>query len=402
MIDDPSAALTASIHATASRRSFLAGALSTVALAPPALARSPAAENLDRFLADQRRSGGMAGLAVGLARSGKVLLSRTCGHADIAMRRPVTVASMFHLASVTKTITATGIMMLAEEGRLDIDAPVNRYLDFAVVSPAAPGQDITARHLLMHMSGISDATYYAVDFRTHGGDSPLALGDFLRSYLVPGGTHYSATGSFSGAPPGRAYDYSNVGYGLLGYIGTRVAGVDFRTYLQRRLFSPLGMDHLPWTLADVPAGLRVTPYEIDAQRLVPVAPVGFPDWPAGMLRASISGLMPFVAASANHGRTGSCRMLAETSMDEMLHMQKPPGLPAWLTGQGLGWMESEGEGAPRINHWGGDPGVFTAVYLDPATTTGIAILTNGSATAPSKAAIKTIARKLFTLGNALS
>ena len=344
----------------------------------------------------------MVSLAVGLARSGKVLLSQTCGHADIAMRRPVTVDSMFHLASVTKTITATGIMMLAEEGRLDIDAPVNRYLDFAVVSPAAPGQDITARHLLMHMSGISDATYYAVDFRTHGDDSPLALGDFLRSYLVPGGTHYSATGSFSGAPPGRAYDYCNVGYGLLGYIGTRVAGVDFRTYLQRRLFSPLGMDHLSWTLADVPARLRVTPYEIDAQRLVPVAPVGFPDWPAGMLRASISGFMPFVAASANRGRTGSRRMLAEPSMDEMLHMQKPPGLPVWLTGQGLGWMESEGEGAPRINHWGGDPGVFTAVYVDPATTTGIAILSSGSATASSKAAIKAIARKLFTLGNALS
>ena len=105
--------------------------------------------------------------------------------------------------------------------------------------------------------------------------------------------------------------------------------------------------------------------------------------------------MPFVAASANGGATTKKRMLGGESMAQMLDMRRPAGLPTWLTGQGLGWMESADGGTPHINHWGGDPGVFTAAYIDPATTTGVAIFTNGSATAASKAAIKAIAARLL-------
>jgi CubicO group peptidase (beta-lactamase class C family) len=80
----------------------------------------------------------------------------------------------------------------------------------------------------------------------------------------------------------------------------------------------------------------------------------------------------------------------------MLTMTVPSGLPSWVSGQGLGWMESNSHGKRLINHWGGDPGVFTAVYLDPVTTTGVAIFTNMSATPASKNAIKSIAEHLLT------
>jgi len=350
----------------------------------------------DAFLTAQMQAGSIPGLAVGLARGGRVLWTRAYGLADIAGRRPVTTDSMFHIASVTKTVTATGIMMLVEDGRIALDAPVNDYLDFRVANPAAAEVPITVRQLLMHLSSISDETYYKVDFRTVGADTPLHLRDFLMDYLVPGGRHYTREGSFSNRAPGAAHDYSNVGYGLLGYLGGRVAGGDFRAWLGRRLFAPLGMRNMAWTLAGVPAGLRVTPYERDDDaRPVPIAPVGFPDWTAGMLRASIASFMPFVAASANGGRTGRTRMLDPAAMAQMLDMRTPPGLPSWLTGQGLGWMESADGGRSHINHWGGDPGVFTAAYLDPASTTGVAIFTNSSATAASRAAMKAIARHLL-------
>jgi CubicO group peptidase (beta-lactamase class C family) len=171
--------------------------------------------------------------------------------------------------------------------------------------------------------------------------------------------------------------------------------MDFRTYLGDRLFDRLGMTHVSWTLAGVPADLQVIPYDIGDSGLLPIAPVGFPDWPAGMLRASISSFMPFVAASANRAIAGQIRMLGEAPMARMLDMRVLPGLPSWLTGQGLGWMESADGGTPHINHWGGDPGVFTAAYLDPASTTGIAIFANVSATDASKTAIKAIARYLL-------
>ncbi len=373
------------------------GSLATLAMAPAASARVRGEDAIDRFMTVQMKSGGIPGLAVGLARSGQVLFARGYGYADVASRRAVTIDSMFHIASITKTVIATGMMMLVEEGRISLDEPVNRHLDFPVIHPAAPHEAITARHLLTHMSGISDATYYDMDFRTPGKDSPLGLGEFLKSYLVPGGSHYSPTGSYSKATPGQTYDYCNVGYGLLGYLGGRITGMDFRTYLQRRLFAPLGMKHLSWTLADVPPRLRVIPYDESEGHLSPVEPVGFPDWSAGMLRASISGFLPFLAASANQGAAGRTRMLSAPAMAQMLDMHQPPGLPTWLTGQGLGWMQSEEGGVSRINHWGGDPGVFTAAYIDPASTAGVAIFTNTSATAVSRAAIRAIAQHLFNV-----
>jgi len=381
-----------------SRRSLLANAacgLAGLAVASAANAGSPTDHSPDSFLAAQMRAGSIPGLAVGVAQGGRVLWARGYGMADIAGRRRVTTDSMFHIASVTKTVTATGIMMLVQEGRIALDAPVNRYLDFSVTNPATPEVPITVRHLLMHMSSISDETYYNVDFRTPGRDASIALGAFLRSYLVLGGAHYASEGSFSKRAPGTAYDYSNVAYGLLGYVGGRVAGTDFRTYLGDRLFDRLGMKHMSWTLEGVPARLRVVPYDVDDRALVPIAPVGFPDWSAGMLRASISSFMPFVAASANRGVAGRARILDEAFMAQMLDMRVLPGLPSWLTGQGLGWMASADGGTPHINHWGGDPGVFTAAYLDPVSTTGIAIFANVSATDASKAAIKAIARYLL-------
>lgn len=388
-----------------SRRSFFGSAalgLVGLAVAPPARANLLGTSTLDSFLMAQMRAGLMPGLAIGVARHGRVLFAKGYGLADIAGTRPVTVDSMFHIASVTKTVTATGIMMLVEQGLVALDDPIERYLDFRVRSPAAPRDGITLRQLLMHTSSISDETYYNAEFRTFGRDTPMRLDDFLRDYLVTGGAYYSAGGSFYSRSPGATYGYSNVGYGLLGYLGGRIVGGDFRIYLSEQLFDRLNMRHMSWTIAGVPQPLRVTPYDVADERPIPTAPVGFPDWATGMLRASISSFMPFVAAAANGGASDRARMLGKASMSQMLEMATPRGLPSWLTGQGLGWAESADGSTRHINHWGGDPGVFTAAYLDPASTTGIAIFSNVTASDASKTAIKTIARHLLNVAGSMS
>lgn len=82
-------------------------------------------------------------------------------------------------------------------------------------------------------------------------------------------------------------------------------------------------------------------------------------------------------------------------MAQMLEMKTPPQLPEWLTGQGLGWMGSTLDDAEKPNHWGGDPGVFTAVYLDPANRAGVAIFTNATASAERRSAVKNIASRVL-------
>ena len=370
---------------TPSRRMVLAGAL---ALAAPA--RAWAAGDLDGFIAAQMTAGGIPGLAAAATRDGQTLYAQGHGFADLEAQRPATAETMFHIASITKTVTATAIGWLADHGRLRLDQPVAPHLDFPLAHPRFPEREITFRQLLTHTSGISDARYYEVDFRRRGADADQPLGDFLRQYLAPGGAHYSAEGCF-GAAPGKAWDYSNVGYGLLGYLASRLGGEDMRAWSTAQIFAPLGMDHTSWTLAGTPEALRATPYDLVDGRLAPVEPVGFPDWPAGMIRASVADMARFVGMVAN----GGAPTLSPEIQAQMLAMSRPKGLPTWLTGQGLGWQESLLDERPVANHWGGDPGVFTAAYVDARSRRGAVVLTNVTASDAAKAAVKAIAERLL-------
>jgi len=221
----------------------------------------------------------------------------------------------------------------------------------------------------------------------------MEIGTLLRDYLAAGGRY--ARGGNLKQFPGVQWDYSNIGYALLGYLVGRIAGQDMRDLTRERLFRPLGLGHISWTISGTAAGLRATPYDLIEGAVTPVEPVGFPDWSTGMIRASVSDLTLLMAAAANGGAIRNARLLSETGMAEMLRMQKPPGLADWLTGQGLGWQQSLLDGVPRINHWGGDPGVFTMAYLDPARRTAIVILSNLSATRESRAALRAIATRML-------
>lgn len=380
-----------------SRRAFLGAGLS--ALLPPAFAtadgRASSTSELDAFIRNEMRTANIPGMAVGFARDGIVHFAQGYGMADIAQRKPVTADTMFHIASITKTVTATMIMRLAERGKLALDDAISGYLDFPVANPRFRDTAITFRQLLTHTSSISDAQYYEIDFLQRGHDADQALPDFLKQYLTPEGSNYSGATCFSAARPASTWDYSNVGFALLGHLAGRIGGMDMREQTRRDIFAPLGMDHTSWTIKDTQKLLSAEAYDLVNGALVAIEHVGFPDWPAGMLRSSISDFMKFIAASANAGRSGGVDVLGAVAMAQMLEMQAPAGLPAWLSGQGLGWMASALGGQARPNHWGGDPGAFTAAYLDPVTRSGVAIFTNVSASAENRVAVKNIANRLL-------
>lgn len=348
-----------------------------------------APDPLDALVRAQMAAASIPGLALGVTRAGRAVATRTYGFADLVRRRPVSADSMFHIASVTKTVTALAMLRLVDQRRIALDAPIASHLDFTIQGEGAG--DITLRHLLMHTSGISDALYYEIDFRTRGRDAAMPLGELLKAYLAEGG-RYAGAGNLK-ARPGAAWDYSNIGFALLGYVGSRLAGRDLREVTREEVFAPLGLRHTAWSIAETPLDRRVSPYEKGEQGMVPVDPVGFPDWPAGMLRASIGDLTRLVAVAANGGVVEGRRYASASSVAAMLDMQRPAGLPDWLTGQGLGWQQSVLDGVPRANHWGGDPGVFTMAYVDPARRCGVVLLSNLSATAESRAAMKAIAAR---------
>ena len=337
------------------------------------------------------------GLAIGLAKDGAVKFTQSFGYADLDAGRGVSSSSMFHIASITKPMIATVYLQMAEKGLLKLKDPVGKYCDFPVVNPHHPDKPITIYQLLNHSSSISDDNAPGLDTSTFNADSPKPLRQLMVDYLTPDGAKYSPDGSYRKDQPGRTWNYSNIGYALLGYIGGLIAGEDLRAVIDKDIFKPLGMEYTSWTIANTPLSLRVQPYAYKDGGYVKEPAVGFSGWAAGMLRCSIDDYTRFLAASANSGTAGDFEMVSDKSMQQILATPELEEIPTWLTGQGLGWMFSPIDGESFPSHYGGDPGVFTATYFDPKIRSGAIIMMNAYADGPRRELVKDITRHLFAI-----
>lgn len=189
-------ALAVSAHGPrVSRREFVrsAGIAAVGVVAPFSFVRTVSArtDRLHRYLKQKLADCNTPGIAVAVVRGDEVVFADGVGWADRKHGLRVTPQTPFMLASVSKTITCAGIMALVEDGRLDLDADINEYLPFEVHIPKTPDVPITMRILLTHTSAIRDryqvwGTPWSDPTLYFHGDSPIALGDFCRSYYVPG------------------------------------------------------------------------------------------------------------------------------------------------------------------------------------------------------------------------
>jgi CubicO group peptidase (beta-lactamase class C family) len=197
-----------------------------VAISPFAFVRGAAAGTrpaLHRFVREQMLAALTPGIAVAVVRGDEIVWSAGAGWADIAQGIHARADTAFMLASVSKTVTCAGIVTLVEDGLLDLDADVNGYLPFEVHIPAAPNVPVTTRMLLTHTSAIRDrysvwGTPSSNPTLYFHGDSPVTLGDFEASYLVPDASRYREGANFYERRPGREYTYSNIAVALAGYV----------------------------------------------------------------------------------------------------------------------------------------------------------------------------------------
>ena len=180
------------------------------------------ADEIDILL--ERYAGNVPGASLLVVQEGKPVVRRSYGLADLERRVPVTPATNYRLASVTKQFTAAAILLLMEDGRLSLDDPVSRWLPS--LPPAT--RPVTIRHLLTHTSGVIDyEDVMAPDTRVQVHD------DDVLSLLEPHDSTYFKAGS--------DYRYSNSGYALLALIVERASGKKFAAFLDERIFRPLKM-----------------------------------------------------------------------------------------------------------------------------------------------------------------
>lgn len=287
-----------------------------------------------------------------IARDGQPIVSKSYGMANVELGVPNTPTTVFRLASLTKQFTATAIMMLQEQGKLNVNDPIGKYL----ADCPETWRTITIRHLLTMTSGIP-------------GVSALELGP-LRGLPVPWDQWLDATKrkplDFA---PGENFKYANSGYTLLGFIIERVTGKSYGEFLQENIFTPLGMKQSGYEdplriIKNRATGYRQLPG--DPITNVPYAEV-IRLYAAGGIYSTTEDLLLWDRALSTN------KLLSQRSLDEMFTPYKEM-LPG--KGYAYGWWTSRKFGRREIAHGGNLAGFITYIARFPSDRVTVIVLSN--------------------------
>ncbi len=310
------------------------------------------------------------GLAAGIVRAGRLVHVATVGLADIEAARPVASGTVFRSASMTKNMTALAILALRDAGRLALDAPLSQYVpQFAAVAPAtSDSPPVSLRHLLTHTAGfVTDDPW---------GDRVLGMTPAELDALI-------ATGKLFARPPGLAFEYSNLGFALLGRVLTNVSGEPYQSFIRRTILNPLGMTRTTFDAPDAARGDYAWGYRLDdgkwsRERIEPDGEVGA----MGGLATSVPDYARYVAflldawPARDAPDPGPVR---RASVRELALWQSPPFPPGTIDGQpappsayGYGIVHSVDPRLGRcLHHSGGLPGYGSHVLLLPDRGWGV-------------------------------
>jgi len=257
----------------------------------------------DGIIPMQLERSDIAGASVLVMKDGNILLEKGYGYADEKTKKPVDPnTTIFRLASISKLFTWISVMQLEEQGKLDIDTDVNRYLDFKV-KPAF-GKPITLRNLMTHTGGFEEETKDIIITNPKWAVS-------LRDFLIQNQPRRLF-------PPGIIPAYSNYGVGLASYIVQRVSGEPFEQYVEEHIFAPLGMTHSTF-YQPPPKGFAAVPSE-GYRGNTEETPVGFEIFNpvgAGGLSSTASDMGRFGMALLNGGELDGQRILKPETLAAM-------------------------------------------------------------------------------------
>lgn len=319
------------------------------------------------------------GAVVLVARRGRVVLHEAFGFRDLDRTRPMQTNSLFRMASNSKAVTFAGIMLLVDDGKLDLAAPLGTYL------PAFENdawRSVTLRHLLTHTSGVRIKTL------------------FLNPLLTKSETHPNApdlqleVNRFAKIPPeqkpGTTYAYSNAGFNILAAVIEQVTG-SYKDHLRSRLYQPLQMQDScnHESDADHQRMSTVMKRQPDGTWKTGWTPGDAPDWPfprgSGGMVTTAWDYAVFCQMLLNKGVYGGKRILSEASAREMTMPQS--GHIKVAKTYGLGWMVAEPGGV--FSHTGSDG---TYVWVDPADEVIGMVLTQTNSTTRPRDAFRRLVR----------
>jgi len=320
--------------------------------------------DIDQFISEQMAAEDIPGLAVVVTQGNEIVYLKGFGVTSLKTPSPVTPQTVFDLASSSKSFTALGVLLLWDDGLIDLDLPASYYLpDFQLADPQASEQ-ITVRQLLYHTSGLPGT--FSEPLAYHSGSDAMeklvAALDRVRLNRVPG----------------SSFEYSNLNYCLLGALIERVTETTFEDYMEQRIFIPLGMTHTTLHPSEAAGMERADGHQLMFGRVVTRnIPIYRSAAPAGWVMSTAEDMGKWLLLHLNGGRVGNRQVIPVEVIEEM----HTPGVMFSENGEevgyGMGWFVSRPtNGLSLIWHGGDTPNFLTEMLLVPDHQLGVAMLVN--------------------------
>jgi len=328
---------------------------------------------LDSVLEEIMACWGVPGLGVGIVEDNKIIYARGFGVQSLDTGAPVTIDSLFCLASIAKCFVACAIMKLVEQGQLELDAPIVHYLPYFRLDDDRYRQ-ITLRQMLSHTSGMPDMDEDEYD-------------DLVANPEYDEGAPERYVRALAGrkmiGAPGKRFAYSNIAYNVLGDLVAKITGDTFENTMQEHILHPAGMPESTFYFPDVPRHRLAVPHLRTPGMIVsPYYPYHRADAPASFLHTSVRELCHWAITSLNRGSYEGQRLLTPASYELMwTSVAKRGSSPSLREEMGLGWTLGHFDGVQTVGHGGGGFGWTCFLALLPEINRSAFILSNEESSA---------------------
>ena len=320
---------------------------------------------LDSWIETTAKQREQPGLSIGIVYDQELIWSKGYGFADIGGKVPATPSTVYRIASISKTFTATAIMQLRDAGKLRLDDPVKQYIDWFLIRAASPdAPTVTIRHLLTHTSGLPRETE-GVNWSDLRFPDRQSMAKNLRSQEPV-------------FAPETEWKYSNLALSIAGEIVGAVSKVGWAEYVQKNILDPLGMNATrPLPTPDTPGlaigyGRRVPGKARDIEPFVDIQAEN----PAGALASTVEDPGKYISLQFRDGVAGGKQVLKGSTLREMHRVQWLRS--DWQSGWGIGFSLRRVGDHVRVGHGGSLPGHRTLIEFSPADKLGIIVLTNAN------------------------
>ena len=342
----------------------------------PALGRAQSSlpkelKGLDEFVEMRMKEWNVPGIAIAVVRDSQVVLTKGYGWANVEGKQRVDAGTLFAIGSSSKAFTATGVMQLVDEGKVDLDEPVITYVPNLRLYNDELTNNLTVRDLLCHRSGLPrhDVAWY-------GSGSTREELIAKMAYLEPN------------AQLRETWQYQNFMFMAAGYLIEQVTGQSWEAYTQKHLFDPLQMSNSNFSVIDLQkTANRAWPYqeeegEVKVMEYRNIDAIG----PAGSINSNATEMANWLILQLNEGRFQGKQVISGTSLHETHkpQMVMPGDMTTdeiFYSSYGLGWMITSYRGHLRVEHGGNIDGFSASVCVMPRDGIGIVVLTNMNGTA---------------------